>query len=473
VTNLNDAGSGSLRQAILDTPAGGTVDFQPGLNGTITLMTDELLINKDVTIAGPGADVITINGNDDFRVFEIRAPFTVAITGLTIVNGNSSNGGGIFNSGTLTVTSSTLARNFALAGDGGSGAGISNGGTLFVTNSSLDGNYADFGGGISNSFGTVTINNSTLSGNTTTLGGSGGGIFNSFGTVTINNSTLSGNSAYEGGGILNAGTLTVTSSTLSGNIANSGGGSSGSGGGIDNTFGGTLTITGSTFSRNSARTGGGAISTSDGFTHSRNTIIAGNGPGPDLAGNLGSQGHNLIGNTQGGSGFDPTDLLNVDPLLGPLQDNGGPTLTMALLPSSPAIDAGDNTDAPMWDQRGPGFRRVVNGTIDIGAFEVQAPAASYPTRLPLPDPVPVQALGIPGGPLLGQPPDLLTPLPEPSNPDAQAGPSEPVPVPTATGQQAPATLLDTYPGSEQPVASLGSLSTSDLDVLALNLLGGP
>jgi hypothetical protein len=93
--------------------------------------------------------------------------------------------------------------------------------------------------------------------------------------------------------------------------------------------------------------------------------------GPDLYGNLGSLGHNLIGNTDGGSDFDPTNFLNVDPLLGPLQVNGGPTFTMALQCGSPAIDAGDNTDDPDWDQRGEGFPRIVNGIIDIGAYEVQ------------------------------------------------------------------------------------------------------
>src|SRR5262249_41121260 len=93
---------------------------------------------------------------------------------------------------------------------------------------------------------------------------------------------------------------------------------------------------------------------------------------PDLSGSVSSQGHDLIGDASGCEGFDPTDLLDLDPLLGPLQDNGGPTLTMSLLPGSPAIDAGDNTGAPVWDQRGHGFRRIVDGRIDIGAFEVQA-----------------------------------------------------------------------------------------------------
>jgi hypothetical protein len=147
---------------------------------------------------------------------------------------------------------------------------------------------------------------------------------------------------------------------------------------------------------------------------------------------------------------------------------------MALLPGSPAIDAGDNTNAPTWDQRGPGYPRIVNGIIDIGAFEVQAHAHGRPTGQPLPDPVPVQTLGTPGGPLLGQPPDLLaalSPLPGLGIPDRQT--VQPEPVPTATGQQAPATLVGTDPGTAQALASLGSLSANDLDALALNMLGGP
>ena len=123
---------------------------------------------------------------------------------------------------------------------------------------------------------------------------------------------------------------------------------------------------------NAASLGGGIYNL--GTLNARNTILAGNTAltGPDLSGNLGSLGHNLIGNTQGGSGFAATDLLNVDPLLGPLQDNGGPTQTMALLPGSPAIDAGDDTPPlPDFDQRGPGFPRISGPHVDIGAFEVQ------------------------------------------------------------------------------------------------------
>ena len=102
-----------------------------------------------------------------------------------------------------------------------------------------------------------------------------------------------------------------------------------------------------------------------------------------VAGDLTSWGHNLIGNTSVGSGFrtDLGDQLNVDPLLGPLQDNGGPTFTQALLPGSPAIDAGDNTDAPLFDQRG--FARIVNGTIDIGAYELQSQPSTVSTTTSL------------------------------------------------------------------------------------------
>ena len=118
----------------------------------------------------------------------------------------------------------------------------------------------------------------------------------------------------------------------------------------------------------------------------------------------------------------------------------------------------------------------MNGTIDIGAFEVQAHAHGGPTGQPLPDPVPVQVLGMPGGPLVGQPPDLPADpslAPESGIADGQTGQPEPVPVPTATGRQAPATLFGTYPGTGQPAAILGSWSANDLDALAVNLLGGP
>ena len=430
----------------------------------------------------------TLSANSAYQGGGMYNLGTLTVSNSTLSGNSAYQGGGIYNEGTLTVSNSTLSGNSAPNGGGG---GIYNFfGRLTVSNSTLSGNSApgqfpNGGGGIYN-YGTLTVSNSTLSANS--AGGFGGGIRN-LGTLTVSNSTLSANSAIfsgvygDGGGISNeGGTLTVSNSTLSGNSAPNGGG-----GGIYNTgqFGGAgaLTVTSSTLSGNSANTGGGI----DNFgayasTVSRNTLVAGNtaATSPDLSGTFTSQGHNLIGDGTGGSGFNVTDLVGtaaspIDPRLGPLQDNGGPTPTMALLPGSPAIDAGDNTGAPMWDQRGAPFRRIVNGIIDIGAFEVQARGHGGPNRQPLPDPVPVQALGMVAGPLAGQPPDLPAnpfPVTELGGSDGQTGESEPLPVPTAGGQQAPATLVGTYPGTEWLLASLGASSVNELDALALNMLGG-
>jgi hypothetical protein len=483
VDRLTDSGAGSglagdLRYCIDQAADGDAITF--GVTGTINL-TDNLYLDHNISIEGPGADLLSASGRGyggSFRVFTVLQGATVSISGLTITNGYAPPGGS----------------------DGASfGGGSANFGTLTLSNSTVTGNIADScpilcteppptaGGGIfnGNADGTavLTIINSTVSGNDA-AGGLGGGIANGYdeprnvewGTVILSNSTVSRNTGqFGGGGISNSGggLLMVTNSTIAGNLQSS------QGGGIFNDYGAMLTIANSTIAGNAASFLGGGIYNYEGGLVMRNTILAGNTASdgsPDLDGHLTSSGYNLIGNTRGGGGFDPTDLLNVDPRLAPLQDNGGPTPTMALLPGSPAIDAGDNTNAPMWDQRGAPFRRIVHGTIDIGAFEVQARGYPRPTPQPLPDPVPVQALGTPGGPLAGQPPDLpadSSPLPEPGNPDAQTVQPAPVPVPTATGQQAPATLLGTDPGTGQPVASLGSLSASDLDALALNMLGGP
>ncbi len=373
VTNLNDAGPGSLRDAIATTPSGGTVDFQEGLTGTIVLMTGELAITKLLTIAGPGADVLTVSGNHASRVFNIGATFTVDISGMTIADSGVSNaaGGGILNSGALTVTNSNLRGNRAT-----SGGGIYNEGTLTVTGSTLSGNNGFAGGGIANAgSGTVIVTNSTLSGNSQG-GGAGGAIYNA-GTLTVTGSTLSGNSASAGGGIVNSGTLTVTNSTLSGNIAGF------DGGGIITSSQGTVTLTSSTISGNTANghmfgDGGGGIFNNYGRLHTSNTIIAGNSSsatGPDLFGDLGSEGYNLIGNNQEGSGFVASDLVGtpfapIDPLLGPLQDNGGLTQTMALLAGSPALNAGDPGQLGVPDQRG--VVRTVG--VNIGAYQASATA---------------------------------------------------------------------------------------------------
>jgi hypothetical protein len=334
---------------------------------------------------------------------------SVALNDCTLTNNDN---GALSNSGSATVSNCTLSQT-AL------GAAIGNGGTAIVNDSTLSQNDA---GTIFNS-GNLTVNYSTLSGNLfngTYYGGgavsnsaSGGAIFNS-GNLTVNNSTLSGNvvdggNAYvttsaagattnypsgdgAGGGIyMQSGTLSINSSTLEGNRANGGAGTinarnqtgNGLGGGLY-ISGGTVSINNSTLAGNLATDLGSGSGLHDGggiynaagpsALQMYDTILADNSAdtaGPDLYGSVTSLGHNLIGNTSGGSGFAASDLLNVNPLLGSLQNNGGPTQTMALLAGSPAIDAGDNTNAPADDQRGPAFPRVVHGTIDIGAFEVQ------------------------------------------------------------------------------------------------------
>jgi CSLREA domain-containing protein len=344
---------------------------------------------------------------------------TVTVTNSTLSGNSASSGGGISNSmgGTVTVTNSTLS------GNSGFGGGIfnSSGGTVTVTNSTLSGNSANgLGGGIFSEFGgTVTVTNSTLSGNAA-LGGGGGGIFNS-GTVNVTNSTLSGNSAFGnntyfgGGGINNTGTLNITNSTLSGNSANGtgdGGGitnrdtlnvtnstlsgnaaSGGSGGGIFNLGNSQTSVTNSTLSGNSATTNGGGIDNIGGRVSVKSSLIALNtatSSAPDASGDFFSPGYNLIGKKDGSTGFTAaTDLTGIiaaplDPKLDPngLNDNGGPTKTIALLPGSPAIDKATSnglTGQLTTDQRG--FRRPVdNPSIpnasggdgsDIGAFELQ------------------------------------------------------------------------------------------------------
>jgi hypothetical protein len=253
VTNLLDSGLGSLRDAIANTPAGGTVDFQPGLSGTIPLSSGELAIDKALTVSGPGAGVLTVSGSHASRVFDIAGPFTVALSGLTIADGFAPDaGGGISNSngGTLTVTDCTLSGNSATNGGGIFNA---NGGTLTVTDCTLSGNSANSGsgqgngGGILNTDGgTLTVAGSTLSGNTADVAG---GIYNvlnysQIGSLTIIGSTIRGNTAiYSAGAIWNVDFFrrpaTIIGSTISGNTAVDT--SYGYGGGIVN-YQGPLTI---------------------------------------------------------------------------------------------------------------------------------------------------------------------------------------------------------------------------------------
>jgi hypothetical protein len=319
-------------------------------------------------------------------------------------------GGGIWNDGgTLTVANSTLASN-EVSGNGANGGGIwSNGGTATITGSTITANTAwgGCGGGIGG-YGSWTISGCTLSGNSASVGGGLWGYNN--GPSTLSGCTVSDNSAQYGGGIyLSVGNgWTLASSTVAHNQATAGQGGgiylaqritvtvsnstiAGSiGGGIYVSSGsplfagGTLTLLDSTVAGNqTAGAGGGLwVGTTRASVSLTNTLLAGNTAptAPDVSGPLlASSAFNLIGNGDGSSGLVNGTLGNqvgttaapINPLLGPLQNNGGPTATIALESGSPVIDAGSSTNPPAYDQRGNGFARVVGAGIDIGAFEAQ------------------------------------------------------------------------------------------------------
>jgi len=423
----------TLRQAILDAMPGDTIDFAPGLT-TIDLTTAELVINKNLTISGPGADLLTVQrstagGTPTFRIFNMVSA-SVTISGLKIANGNASpggRGGGIFNSsGSLTVGACIISGNTGRASNGcGGGGGIfnSSGGTVNISDSTLSGNNGGStttvggcggGGGILNSAGgTVNISDSTLSDNiggdfngVSDGGGRGGGLQNLGGTVTLLNSTISGNfggAVAIGGGLFNAGggTMHITNSTVSGNTSFGFVSSAGGAGGIHNDDA-TVIMTSSTLSYNSGQFGG-FRNLGTGVVRARNTIIANNTrPGSpwDFSGTLTSEGYNLIGDTQHGTitGTTTGNQLDVNPMLGPLQDNGGPTFTHAFLSGSTAIDGGDASGSTT-DQRGltrpvddPAIPNATGGDgSDIGAYEEQTltPVPTpTPTLTPSPTPTP-------------------------------------------------------------------------------------
>jgi hypothetical protein len=389
---------------------------------TITLNGTELpVVTADMTLQGPAAGV-TVSGNQKSRVFEVGDTThhpTVTISGLTVIQGSANVGGGILaNSGvTLMLTNCTLSGNAARDGPGagGNGGGIrENAGTLLaLTSCTLAGNAADnLGGGIDNNEGTLALTNCNFSGNTATF--SGGGISNdSFysagptvvplvGSLTLANCTLAGNIARQGGGLSNdGGNMALTNCTLAGNAAgNQGGGilnSTAYFDGAPEPIVGNVTLTNCTLAGNTAYQGGGLfkafVPTFVGAGASRatliNTIVAGNQApaGPDVFTDVvaffsGGVSFSLIGDGSGshiggGTGNQIGTSANpINPLLAPLGACGGPTQTMALLPGSPAIDAGSNAVAldthgqPLAaDQRGS--PRIVNGAVDLGAVESQ------------------------------------------------------------------------------------------------------
>jgi len=427
VTNLENEGEGSLRQAILqanEVAKPREITFASGLTGTIQLGGALPDLVSEATIRGPGPSKLRVrrNSGEEYSILTVARTGRVELSGLTISDGLATNGGGINNAGALMIRNCDISRNRALQ----KGGGIYNAGTLAIDSSTLTDNFAKEGGGgiCITDTATVTIRFSLLDSNTASFdgGGNGGGIYcDGPSTLTLLSSTLAGSSAYNGGGVYCsgiagfAGKVTIDSSTVTNNRSLwSGGGilfvpsntgtllvrsSTISGNSVEKNQGGGIAICGdlylkpgvvtvrvlsSTISGNCSGIGGGIYSASKwaGFFVD-NTIIANNSVRmrePDVHGAAVVSGsHNLIGTGTGMSGIRQgvngnrvgTDDHPIDPKLGPLLDNGGPTFTHALQSQSPALDSGDNDAAPATDQRG--LPRVFNRTIDVGAYELQQP----------------------------------------------------------------------------------------------------
>ena len=429
VNNLDDSGSGSLRDAVSAANPGDTIAFAPGLNGRIVVATP-LVLARNLSIAGNGA--VALDGNDASQVLQIQNGVTVALDDLIIQHGYGTLGGGIHAGGYVTLTRCTLRANHASYGGGlfveslpgsgyamadsfvidndaaGPGGGIYDAGqsASSIVRSEISGNLSlGSGGGVTVSSGrTLVVDHSTIAGNQSAAVSptTGGGIAVLGGSrMDISYSTVSANKAYYGGGIHidPAGTVNLTASLVAGNTAESHGGglfvfggslvalnatiannvaAIAAGGGItlQNSSASTASVklSSSTVAYNRAATNGGGLSVITGSVSLQYTLMAGNAApaNPDLQAAFVSLGMNLVQTRGSSSGYAASDLpAGSDPKLGLLAFNGGPTDTLSLQAGSAAADvipAAKCAAIPL-DQRG--YRRL-GPSCDIGAFEAGA-----------------------------------------------------------------------------------------------------
>jgi predicted outer membrane repeat protein len=385
----------TLRAAVQETntlPGADTINLQGitytlsiprGMTFDTTSANGDLNILEDLTINGVSGS--TINGNGvatGDRVFRVATDAIVSMSGFTITGGRTfeTEGAAIYSTGSLTLDRMTLTNNSTSGSEDDSGGAIYShdtvGASLTIIRSTISGNTGSYGGAIS-SRAPLTVRDSTISGNTATV--RGGGIY-TVGTTNIVNSTISGNHANEnGGGIYTVGgTVGLHSSTVAINRANSD---------ADDTPGVAY---------------GGGVYVSAGTVTLANTIVAGNGEyvyaggaKPTLNpsscfGTLSSAGNNIVTPSNGSECVVNGSFSAADPLLGTLQNNGGPTQTYAIPSNSPAVDQGnpagctDHLGAPLsTDQRG--YTRS-GDRCDIGAFEYNGVAPATPTPSPSPSP---------------------------------------------------------------------------------------
>jgi CSLREA domain-containing protein len=364
VSNLNDSGAGSLRQAVSDANSAGgirIIDIAAGLAGTIVLTSGEIPINTSLFMGASVAGAVTISGKGASRIFNLTsdpAGAGVSIANLTLANGTTAgNGGAIAMSGQYLALTNCVLTNNAGGSDGGAIQCNSSQGIVVARGCTFSGNQAQTGGAIdfSPNGGNLLLDGCTLSNNNATAA-MGGALFVNgavgFFGCTVRNCTISANvSKVNGGGIglkNSAGIFWVQNSTLSLNMA-----LAGSGGGIARTSGtGTIWLTSSIDCDNV------------------------NAAAPDLStsGTVSAVAC-LIGSTTGVLTFNGDTFTNanigVDPNLGPLQNNGGSTQTQLPAVTSKAIGNGTNPAGVTMDQRGRGFPRSVGGVIDIGAVTVR------------------------------------------------------------------------------------------------------
>jgi hypothetical protein len=404
VSRCADSGSGTLRAAIAAAGEGDTIDLGGLTCSSITLTQGAIpVMLNDLTIAGPGAARLAIDGARSDRVFvhygygTLRLQQLSVRNGASVVSGYHVTGGACILSGGYVALEHAAVRDCLASGEGVYGGGVLASGVTLYT-STLSGNVAlganpntftaAYGGGAMAYFGAVTLYDSTVTGNRVahdpadTHGSycTGGGVFADFGGYALR-STIAGNYSYgTGGGFAAHAGVFLTDSTISGNTAKHR-----SGGGLFvRTFGDSLQFNNSTVAFNDAPLGGGIfVGGQPRAVLMQSTILANNAAADFAAENsLTITGTNNLMMAAGAGISLPDDTLQANPHLLPLADNGGPTRTHALALASPARDAGANPADLATDQRGAGYPRVVGSAADIGAVEMSA-AVPAPARVPV------------------------------------------------------------------------------------------